>query len=235
MNKKDIKMILMSMRTSENEKIINNLLGKVDMMDDRSLQNAVEQEEETEEAVRTFFEKKISEKQNDYTEQHTPINDMFSYGIAGSCIHLHLPVDLHQIIFQKGISGTIDTVNLHLLDAIDKINALRDDGYYRFQDRDSIYMVSHILGRKEIKFLNGLDFETRIYKKKELNNEEFLKENAEAKLAIDIFGKDKNVGIASIKFDIISSKEWQEKKQQVVKDLKSKGITLNENKSVEKK
>lgn len=234
MNKKDIKTILMSMRTSENEKMINNLLGKVDMMDDKSLPNAVEQEGGTEEAVRTFFEKKISEKQNAYTEQHTPINDMFSYGIASSCIHLHLPVDLHQMISQKGISGTIDTVNLHLLDAIDKIKALRDDGYYKFQDRDSIYMVSPILGRKEVKFLNDLDFETRIYKKKELNSEEFLKENAEAKLAIDIFGKGKNVGTASIKFDTISSEEWQEKKQQVIKDLESKGITLNEKKSVEK-
>ena len=234
MNKKDIKMILMSMRTSENEKIINNLLGKVDMMDDRSLQNAVEQVGGTKEDVRAFLEKKISGKRYDKTEKHIPINDMFFYGISENNIHLHLPVDLHQMISQKGISRTIDTVNLYLLDAIDRLKALMDDGYYKFQEKNGIYMISPLLTGRERKFLEALEFSTRIYKKKELNNEEFLKENIEAKLATDVFGKGKQVGVASIKFDTISSKEWQEKKQQVIKDLESKGITLNEKKSVEK-
>lgn len=234
MNKKDIKMILMSMRTSENEKIINNLLGKVDMMDDRSLQNAVEQVGGTKEDVRAFWEKKISGKRYDKTEKHIPINDMFFYGISENNIHLHLPVDLHQMISQKGISRTIDIVNLYLLDAIDRLKALKDEGYYKFQGKTGIYMISPLLAGRERKFLEDLDFSTRIYKKKELNNEEFLKENIEAKLATDVFGKGKQVGVASIKFDTISSKEWQEKKQQVIKDLESKGITLNEKKSVEK-
>ena len=34
MDKKDIKAILMSMRTTENDGMINKLLGKIDMMDD---------------------------------------------------------------------------------------------------------------------------------------------------------------------------------------------------------
>lgn len=163
MNKRDIKAILMSMRTSENDEMINKLLGKIDMMDDISLQKAVEQVGGTEEAVRNFFEKKINERQNDNTQEHTPINEMFSYGISGGCIHLHLPTDLHQMISQKGISGTIDTVNLHLLDAIDRIKVLKDEGYHKFQERDSIYMISPILLGREMKFLYGLDFETRIY------------------------------------------------------------------------
>lgn len=234
MNKKDIKMILMSMRTSENEKIINNLLGKVDMIDDIVLQNAVEQVGGTKEDVRAFWEKKISGKRYDKTEKHIPINDMFFYGISENNIHLHLPVDLHQMISQKGISRTIDIVNLYLLDAIDRLKALKDEGYYKFQGKTGIYMISPLLAGRERKFLEDLDFSTRIYKKKELNNEEFLKENIEAKLATDVFGKGKQVGVASIKFDTISSKEWQEKKRQVIKDLESKGITLNEKKSVEK-
>ena len=234
MNKKDIKTILMSMRTSENDAMINKLLGKIDMIDDIVLQNAVEQVGGTKEDVRAFWEKKISGKRYDKTEKHIPINDMFFYGISENNIHLHLPVDLHQMISQKGISRTIDIVNLYLLDAIDRLKALKDEGYYKFQGKTGIYMISPLLAGRERKFLEDLDFSTRIYKKKELNNEEFLKENIEAKLATDVFGKGKQVGVASIKFDTISSKEWQEKKQQVVKDLKSKGITLNENKSVEK-
>lgn len=119
MEKKDVKTILMSFRTSENDEMINKLLGKIDMMDDISLQNAVAKVGGTEDAVRNFFEKKITERRNN-TEKHTPINEMFSYGISGDCVHLHLPTDLHQMISKKGISGTIDTVNLYLLDAIEK-------------------------------------------------------------------------------------------------------------------
>ena len=40
MNKKDIKNILTSMRTIENQEIINKLLGKIDMIDEESLQNS---------------------------------------------------------------------------------------------------------------------------------------------------------------------------------------------------
>lgn len=234
MDKKDIKAILMSMRTTENDGMINKLLGKIDMMDDTSLQNAVKQVGDTEEAVRTFFENKIAEKQNTNKEEHTPINEMFSYGVSGDCIHLHLPTDLHQMISQKGISRTIDTVNLYLLDAIDKIKALKDAGYNRFQEKDSIYMISPILRGKEMEFLEGLDFKTKSYKKQELSSDEFIKENPEAMLATNIFGKEKKVGTAKIKFDTISSMEWQKKKQEVVRLFEEKGISLRDDKSEEK-
>ena len=58
----------------------------------------------------------------------------------------------------------MDTVNLHLLDAIDKIKQLRDNGFYRFQGKDSIYMISPI--RREMKFLDSMDFKTQSYRKK---------------------------------------------------------------------
>ena len=234
MNKKDIKAILMSMRTRENDAMINKILGKIDMMDDILLQNAVEQVGGTKEAVREFCEKKVLRKRHNKTEKHKTINDMFFYGMSENNIHLHLPVDLHQMISQKGISRTIDIVNLYLLDAMDRLKALKDEGYYKFQGKTGIYMISPLLAGRERKFLEDLDFSTRIYKKKELNNEEFLKENIEAKLATDVFGKGKQVGVASIKFDTISSKEWQEKKRQAVKNFESKGITLIGKKSVEK-
>ena len=47
-----------------------------------------------------------------------------------------------------------------------------------------------------------------------------------------IFGKGKNIGTAKIKFDKIDSKEWQEKKQKTIKAFESKGITLNDEKSI---
>ena len=234
MEKKEVKNILMSMRTPENDEMINKLLGKIDIMDEQSFRNILKQIGETEEKIRDFLNKKISEKQSEQTQEHIHINEMFSYGISENCIHLHLPVDLHQMFSEKGISKTFDTVNLYLLDAIDKIKDLKDNGYYKFEGKDSIYMISPILSGREIRFLDGLDFETRMYRKKELSSEEFVKENPEAMLATYIFGKDKNVGTAKIKFDKISSKEWQNKKQDTIKSFKNKGIILNYNTDIEK-
>ena len=42
MKKQEIKNILMSMRTQENDTLVNNLLGKIDTMDEKSLQTALE-------------------------------------------------------------------------------------------------------------------------------------------------------------------------------------------------
>lgn len=153
---------------------------------------------------------------------------MFTYGISGSCIHLHLPGDLHQMITTKGARGTMDTVNLHLLDAIDKIQRLRSDGFYKFQEKESIYMISPILLGREMKFLESMDFTTHSYKKKDLQDDEFVAEHAEANLAVHIFGKCNHIGTASIKFDTIQTNEWQEKKKQKIQDFEKKGITLED-------
>ncbi|MGN1351957.1 MAG: hypothetical protein ACI4VE_04175 [Clostridia bacterium] len=229
MKKQEIKNILMSMRTQENDTLINNLLGKIDMMDEKSFQTALEKVGNNEEGVRKFFESKLSERHHNQSEEKFPINDMFTYGISGNCIHLHLPGDLHQMLAKKGLSGTINTVNLQLLDAIDKIKQLRDNGFYRFQGKDSIYMISPILIGREMKFLDSMDFQTQLYRKKDLNDDKFIEEHTEARLATQIFGKDKNVGTASIKFETISSKEWQEKKREKIQEFAKKGITLQEN------
>lgn len=229
MDKKDIKSILILMRTSENDEIINNLLGKIDMMDEASFQNALQQVGRTEETVRTFFEKKILEKQNTHTEEHTPINEMFSYGVSGNCIHLHLPTDLHESMVKNGISKTMALVNLHLLDAIDKIKAMKDRDFYKFKDKDSIYMISPAMIKREMRFLEELDFTTHSYSKKQLSDSDFVQETPEAQLAVHIFGKDKNVGTASIRFDIINSKEWQEKRNSAIQSFKEQGILLDDN------
>lgn len=229
MKKQEIKNILISMRTQENDTLINNLLGKIDMMDEKSFQTALEKVGNNEEGVRKFFESKLSERHHNQSEEKFPINDMFTYGISGNCIHLHLPGDLHQMLAKKGLSGTINTVNLQLLDAIDKIKQLRDNGFYRFQGKDSIYMISPILIGREMKFLDSMDFQTQLYRKKDLNDDKFIEEHTEARLATQIFGKDKNVGTASIKFETISSKEWQEKKREKIQEFAKKGITLQEN------
>ena len=53
---------------------------------------------------------------------HIKVNEMISYGFAGKCVHLHLPVDLKEDLHTLGVRQTIDKVNLYLVDAIEKIS-----------------------------------------------------------------------------------------------------------------
>jgi len=196
LGKNEVKKILISLRNNDNKNKINNLLGKIDLLPEEKLQQMITQIGDNEESIRKYLQEKLIQTQDNREEKHTPINKMFEYGISGSCIHLHMPLDLHEMISQKGINKTVDTVNLYLLDAIEKIRRLQNESFYKFKGKDSIYMISPILIGKEIKFLEGLDFETHSFRKKELLNEDFVAEHPEAQLAIHIFGPNSNVGTA---------------------------------------
>ena len=113
-------------------------------------------------------------------------------------------------------------------------NKLKDEGFYRFVDKESIYMISPAMIKSEMKFLEGLDFATHSYKKKQLEDEKFVQETPEAQLAIHIFGKDKNIGTASIGFDTINSAEWQEKKKRTKKELEEKGASISDKSNITK-
>ena len=227
MNKSEIKKILMSMRTPENEASINNLLGKIDILEDEKLESMIAKIGDNEEDIKNYLQGKIENNKDYKDEEHTPINEMFTYGIAGKCIHLHMPVDLHGMIKEIGVSKTIDTVNLYLLDAIEKIKTMQNDGFYKFQEKESIYMISPILDKKERNFLGSLDFKTQVYSVKELQDEKFVSEHPEAQLASSIFGNKQNVGSAIIGLDVINSNEWQEKREAQVNAFKEKGIMIN--------
>ena len=225
LNKKEVKNILMSMRTQENGEYIDFLLGRIDKIDEEKLQTVLKEVGETEEDIKAYVSKQI-EQRRPQGEDKIPINEMFTYGISGKSIHLHLPVDLHPMLAEKGLSATIDTVNLYLLDAMDRIKELKDSGSYKFQNQDIIYMISPILRSREIKFLESMDFSTHFYRKQELKDKEFLKTHPEAQLAVRIFGEEKNVGTASIEIERMNSKEWQDKKNGKIKEFKEKGITI---------
>lgn len=223
MKRDEIKRILMEMRTAENESQVNNILGKLDLIPEEKLETMTMQIGDDENSIKEYLKGRLEENK---TDEKFPINAMFEYGISGGCVHLHMPVDLHSLMAKIGIKKIVDTVNLQLLDAIEKIKQLKNDGFYKFRDIDSIYMISPILIGREMKFLNGLDFETQMYTKKDLQNEEFVNENSEAKLATNIFGNKQNVGVARIGLETINSEEWQEKRKVQVKELEEKGIVI---------
>lgn len=67
MKKQDIKNILIAMRTPENGNRIDTLLGKIDGMDDKQILEAVQKVGDTQEDIRSFFVRKLSEKQHNRT------------------------------------------------------------------------------------------------------------------------------------------------------------------------
>lgn len=228
MNKNDIKRILISLRTTENESKINSLLGKIDLITEEKLQNMIMEIGNDEESIKKYFQEKIKQDRNNEQEKHIPINEMFEYGIAENCVHLHMPVDLHEMMSKKGIKKTVDTVNLYLIDAIEKIRNLKNNGFYNFKDKKSIYMISPILIGREMRFLEELDFKTHSYSKKDLQTDSFVAEHPEAQLATYIFGSNNNIGTAEITFETINSEHWQEKRIQKIKQFAEQGISLHE-------
>ena len=61
MNKKEVKNILISMRTPENEIAVNHLLGQLDMKSDNEIEQITEKLENSEENIRENLSKKIEE------------------------------------------------------------------------------------------------------------------------------------------------------------------------------
>lgn len=126
-----------------------------------------------------------------------------------------------------GRSTTSAIVNLQLLDAIEKIRKLKNDGYYKFQETDSLYMISPALISNELKFLKTMDFKTQSYGRKDLEDSNFVEQNPEAQLAIQKFGTDSQIGTAAISLDTLNTPQWQEKRKNVISILTKKGITLD--------
>ena len=231
MNKEDVIRILKSIKISENEHRVNFILGAIKTIPDEKLETMIAKIGNTEESIRNYLKNRIEGNNNNKEQRedkHVPINKMITYGVGNKCIHLHMPVDLHEMINEKGISTTIDIVNLYLLDAIEKLRHLQNDGYNKLQGKTFIYMISPILVGRESKFLSKLDFNIASYTKKELKDNDFVLENPEAQLAINLFGRNMNVGSAQIGMNVINSPEWQEKKKLVIKKFAEKGITLED-------
>lgn len=228
MNKQELKNILMNLRTSKNESQANYLLGKIDMMSDDEISKITSTIGNNKENIIDFLSQKLAEKTANYqSEEHFPINKMFTYGIGKRTVHLHIPRDLHDMIAQKGFRNSIDTVNLYLLDALNKLKTLKDNGFYKLNNVENIFMISPLLSvKKELNFLEDLNFQAEYFSQQELNDTQFVSNNKSAILATQIFGTNKKVGTASINFDTISSPEWQSKKEEIIKEFSRKGITL---------
>ena len=157
---------------------------------------------------------------------------MFTYGVSGDCVHLHLPGKLEETIKESGMLKTFYTVNLYLLDEKKKIGEKKQEGLETFEKCTKIYMISPILIKKELEFLKQLDFDVQLHKIGPEDNSSI------AKLIRAIFGDrtDKKglirAGEATLSFEKIFTPEWQAKKNEMVEICKQKGICIEEDETI---
>ena len=62
------------------------MLGKVDLLSEEELQTKLREVGDNEEAVKSFFEKRLKEQQHNQGSEHYPLNEMFTYGITNDCL-----------------------------------------------------------------------------------------------------------------------------------------------------
>lgn len=226
MNKDDVKRILMSMRTTENAVRVNYLLGQIDMMTDEQIKTEVEKAGGTEDGVRAVLTSRIGNTSRE-EEPDVPLNKYITYRMTGDCIHLHLPHQLKDVMQKLGPRKTMDLVNVYLLDALERVRQLKNNGFHKFIDKKNIYMISPILVKRELDELADVDFKTALYTKKQLQDPSFVAATPEAQLATHIFGNKTNVGTAVISLDILNTPEWQAKRKAKLEDLKGRGATMD--------
>lgn len=227
----DIDLATMDMPDSDKPKFINlkkrllNSLRGTKQITDGTTEAKVKNDSREEFRNQLRVEDNKENKTN-RDDKHTKINEMISYGFAGKCVHLHLPVDLKEDLHTLGVRQTIDKVNLYLVDAIEKINEQKKKGTKHFKNKNSIYMISPALIPTELKILEEFGFTTKFFYKGDLQSNNFVKEDREAILARKIFGQHNNVGTANLEFKNIDTEKFKEAKKALVERCEKAGITI---------
>ncbi len=245
MNKKEAKQIIFSIRNSENEAIVNNLLGIIDTKSDKQIEAMVnkirivfnKEKGEEIEAIKQYIEME-KEKQNRRNEPFKKINDFFEYGINGDCVHFHLPGDFHSMFKKLGIVKAGAVIAQSLIDAASKINNQRNMGDQNLKKCTSMYMMSPIfyaptfypeslrnirdkvkIETPIFKIFKLMGLKTATYTAEELKDTDFVKNNKEAKNAVKNYGTDKDVGTAIISFEKFNSEKFQRRLKRLDKFL----------------
>ena len=169
MLKENIKKLLIDMKTSDNESVINHILKSIEKISEEDLiltldkYNVIEQN--IEQFLRNRIEKQI-EKEKTHTE-FTPVNQMFSYGRTGNTLHMHLiPKDLRGLKNELGDEAFYAFFKDQLEDFLSKLQSI----FLEDATIQTLFAVSPIFFNPNITAIHeslGFDKVTEI----DLNNE----------------------------------------------------------------
>ena len=208
----------MKKRNATNEIYINYYLGKIDMFDERQMQQFFEQYGNDTKSIETSLQKKLEEDMQRARDQKYPLNEFISYGVSGKTVHIHvLPKSIKEDIKQKGMRRFYDEATLYVIDALEKIEKLSQN-----HDWEQVYAISPILSGAVLRMFKELGFETQLYGPKDMT--ELSK--PEAILGKHIFPEAVRVGTAKISLERLKSQENHEKVFILKQELYKKGINI---------
>ena len=190
MNKKEIKRILMNMRTPENEEAVNHLLGLIDMMNETDIQNKLEQLNANERNIAEILKgmiKKI-QVQNEKSEHFTNVNKMFYYGRTENTIHMHLiPKDLRNVKNKLGDEAFYQFYKDQLEDFLSRLQ----DIFRKDTSIESLFAVSPIFFHPNISLAHvDLGFDNPI--EIDLENKEDKMSIQQKEYFLNMFNPDSN-------------------------------------------
>ena len=187
MKKNEIKELLIRMRTIENEKSVNYLLGLLDMKSDEEIEALFTKQNINEKNVADFLVMKVEKikTQQEESEHFTNVNKMFCFGRTGNTMHMHLiPKDLRGLKAQLGDEAFYQYFKNQLEDFLSRMQDIfRDDNSV-----ESLFAVSPIFFNSNISVAHeqlGFDKITEI----DLENSEDRMSIKQKKYFLDMFNK----------------------------------------------
>lgn len=187
MKKNEIKGLLIRMRTIENEKSVNYLLGLLDMKSDEEIEALFTKQNINEKNVADFLVMKVEKikTQQEESEHFTNVNKMFCFGRTGNTMHMHLiPKDLRGLKAQLGDEAFYQYFKNQLEDFLSRMQDIfRDDNSV-----ESLFAVSPIFFNSNISVAHeqlGFDKITEI----DLENSEDRMSIKQKKYFLDMFNK----------------------------------------------
>lgn len=225
--KPKIKRVLRSLRTKENQVWVNALLGKIDIMKDDELVNhltdikkhCVQNSLDFKEELKNVLQSKIIALQNEGKGENYSLNGAFLFNIKDNSALLHMPLDFTKPFGNKeSFLKAMDAYNPYLLDAIDKLKDLKDNGFYPLNGVDTIAMYSPILMGDELVWLKDLGFETNYHKKGNYKNPQYFIDNPEAIIGVTKF-QGKSFGTAKLAFPKFAQKNSKIKRNKCKKTI----------------
>lgn len=217
MNKTDTVRILESMKNEQNANRINTCINKINAMNDGEWTEFVKANGiNSEEVLRAQVKSAINKKEQKTTE-FKPLNDLISYGVDDTTLHIHLiPKDAHEFLNRQGLIHA----EQGLIDALEKIKEMLKNNE-SLQNIDNVCAVSGIIHGMSARMFRGLGFNVDVIEMEQ------AKDRPELRKFYEMFKGSSRLGIANISKQALLSEEWEKLKETRKGELDRKRTILS--------
>lgn len=213
LSKQEVLSLLEDMSTEENRAVISQYVNMVNSLDDKRLQQILEENGiKTKDDINEFIKIKTTRDLHKFQG----VNELISFGTNGNTLHIHVvPTSLRDMLSPNGIRKA----EVQLIDALEKIKAmLATDEKYK--NINNVYAVSNLITRPITSIFERLGFDVKAMLTEQ------AKEDSELSNFYERFKNGEKLGRAKIAKEKIMTEEWSElvvaRKEELEKKLGNK-------------